>query len=298
MFLYKFWKWQPGISKAERWNATALWKALPRFFLVCFHLYPGWSWRSVGSGRTGKVSHQIFLSLPFPLLSLFLFIFYHFLLLWPGLKSGITNIWLRVCNCKRHHTAPSENALSAQTVFGSCVWGTALLAGSAAAILSVSPLPAPKVRKRGWFALCCPLFQWAGPHSRDEAFFPSALLASTLMAVLAILLDWFIASQNCTDSFSFSAIVFSSLWQNLLPTAFLSYCDLIFPASSIENFRPCFFQNTHINAIRTPQTLTPTQWLQKMKDFILCGRKKKFCHFHLIVSQPNPVMWENTLALK
>lgn len=40
------------------------------------------------------------------------------------------------------------------------------------------------------------------------------------------------------------------------------------------------------------QTLKPTQWLQKMKVFIHRGEKTSY-HFHLIVSQPKPMMWEH-----
>lgn len=55
----------------------------------------------------------------------------------------------------------------------------------------------------------------------------------------------------------------------------------------------------HILMLLNPlQTLNSAQWLQKMKVFIHCGRKKESCHFHLIVSQPNPMIWESTLALK
>ena len=198
MFLYKFWKWQPGISKAERWNVTAVWKTFP-LFLACFHLYPGWSWGFVGSGRTGKISHQIFPSLPFPS-SFFVppFIFFCSFPFSPiltrseewHLKHLVKNM---SCIPKRYHmqpSAPSEEAPLAwmggsELVCGSSQWlslgALSLAKGSAAAFPSVPPLPAPG--RRDVFHCVVPFFTGQGVHGRDETFFPSALfLAAPLIA--------------------------------------------------------------------------------------------------------------------
>lgn len=256
MSLHKVWKWRLGIFKAERWNVTTLWKTLPLFFLACSHLYPGWSSESVGSGRTGKISHQIFVSLPFPssfFVSPSMFFFFCIFSLCPivtmpeewHLKHLVTKM---SCTHKRHHaqpSAPSEITLLARTVSGAAGSGSpgSLSLDGGVCCCSFSRVPSGK----GHFSLRCPL-----PHGRDDSFSPPLFLAPPLIVVSVVLWGWFIAFQNCTYSFSFRGVAFSSFWLNLLWTVFLSHCNLILYGFYIENVRPCFFQNTHINAIKPP----------------------------------------------
>lgn len=188
MFLYKFWKWQLGISKAERWNVTTLWKTLPLFLLACSHLYPGWSWEFVSSGRTRKISHQIFLSLPFPS-SFFVssFLFFCIFSLCPivtmseewHLKHSVTKM---SCIHKRHHVqpaAPSASTLLARTVLGTGSGGSpgSLSLDGGLCCCSFSCVPSGK----GHFALCRP-----PPHGRDDSFSPPLFLATPLIVVSVV----------------------------------------------------------------------------------------------------------------
>lgn len=138
----------------------------------------------------------------------------------------------------------------------------------------ICPLRLPQ--GKGHSALFSP-FRGQGAHRRDEAFFPPApFLATPLILVVSVILGgWFVASQNCTYSFRFSAVVFSSLWLNLLPTAFLRHCNLIFPVFFIENLRPCFFQNTHINAIKPPPDLKTYSMTSENEGFYPLWEEKK-----------------------
>lgn len=163
------------------------------------------------------------------------------------------------------------------------------MGGSAAALSLVSPLGRD-------------ISHYVAPFLMAEMILslrPCSFLAPPLIVVSVVLWGWLIAFQNCTYSFSFRGVAFSSFWLNLLWTVFLSHCNLILYGFYVENVRPCFFQNTHINAIKPPPGPKAYSVTSENEGFYpLWEEKKKSCHFHLIVSQPNPMIWESTLALK